>query len=363
MEKWPDIGTWLETLRRSRPVFHSEADFQHALAWAIHVSDPSVRVRLETRPAPGMRLDLLVWRPDLGRYLAVELKYLTAAWAGEVDGEHFGLLSQGAQDIRAYDVVKDVQRVERFVDRQPGWSGLVLVLSNDPGYWSRPEHGRATNADAFRIYEDQVISGSRGWGPGTGAGTMKNRETALELRGHYRCRWSPYSAVPGPRGEFRLLAFTIGASGPLPQPLAAGSQATPPKSHPPRTDVIPADPAAPEPQATSAGGHRYSLGELRAELRRFEHQLRTAGLKETSVTTYVDRTGRFLKWLEGDYQPRGPNCSAPSGMCGHFRAGLRWISIQPERLPVESNAGLSGSGHRESLSYNRTPTRRYLRVR
>ena len=55
------------------------------------------------------------------------------------------------------------------------------------------------------------------------------------------------------------------------------------------------------------GGQRYSPAELRAELRRFEHQLRAAGLKETSVTTYVDRTGRFLKWLEGDYQPRGPN--------------------------------------------------------
>jgi hypothetical protein len=63
----------------------------------------------------------------LNRYLAVELKYLTAAWTGEVDGEHFSLLSQGAQDIRAYDVLKDVQRVER----QPGWSGMVLPGTTD----------------------------------------------------------------------------------------------------------------------------------------------------------------------------------------------------------------------------------------
>jgi hypothetical protein len=76
---------WLGTLHQSRPVFHSEADFQQALAWAIHMSDPSARVRLETRPAPGMRLDLLIWRPYLSRYLALELKYLTAtAWSGEV---------------------------------------------------------------------------------------------------------------------------------------------------------------------------------------------------------------------------------------------------------------------------------------
>jgi hypothetical protein len=31
---------------------------------------------------------------------------------------------------------------------------------------------------------------------------------------------------------------------------------------------------------------------------------RVAALKENSITTYTDRAGRFLKWLDGDYQPR-----------------------------------------------------------
>ena len=75
----------------------------------------------------------------------------------------------------------------------------------------------------------------------------------------------------------------------------------------PRTDVAAVSTVAPGASVAAPGGQRYSPAELRAELRRFEHQLRAAGLKETSVTTYVDRTGRFLKWLEGDYQPRGPN--------------------------------------------------------
>jgi hypothetical protein len=122
-----------------------------------------------------------------------------------VNAERFELLSQGAQDIRAYDVVKDIQRVERFIGGQPGWSGAVLVLANDPAYWSRPSHGRRTNADAFRIYEGQEITGSRIWGTATGAGTMKSREAALELHGDYRCRWSDYSALPGNRGQFRLV--------------------------------------------------------------------------------------------------------------------------------------------------------------
>jgi hypothetical protein len=204
-----NVESWIAVLRRSRPVFHSEADFQHALAWTAHLSDASLRIRLETRSAPGTRLDLLISRPDLGEHMALELKYLTAAWTGEVEQERFALLNQGAQDIRAYDVVKDMQRVERLVDGRRGWNGAVLVLTNDSSYWSQPKHGRATNAEAFRIYEHQRITGRRAWGPNTGAGTMKRREAPIELRGDYACRWSEYSTLPGSRGRFRLLTFLI----------------------------------------------------------------------------------------------------------------------------------------------------------
>jgi hypothetical protein len=284
------------------------------------MSDASARVRLETRPAHGMRLDMLISRPDLDRYLVLELKYLTASWVGDVGGEHFELLNHGAQDIRAYDVVKDVQRVEQFVAGQPGWSGAVLVLTNNPGYWARPAHGRITNADAFRIYEDQVISGSRTWGAATGAGTMKDRERAVHLRGDYRCRWADYSALPGRKGRFRLLVIPIGATGAAlkvpgevsrgviheqPPPVAALHAESASPSTPPGSLGTPADPATVIPERAVINNQRYSVDELREELRRFERQLRAADLKETSITTYTDRTNRFLKWLDADYQPRG----------------------------------------------------------
>jgi hypothetical protein len=51
----------------------------------------------------------------------------------------------------------------------------------------------------------------------------------------------------------------------------------------------------------------WTTDELRAELLRFERELRAANLKDSSIQTYVDRSGRFLKWLDGDYHPRGPN--------------------------------------------------------
>ena len=203
------LQLWLAELRHERPVFHSEADFQHALAWVAHRSDPNLRVRLETRLGPGMRLDLQFSRPDLGTHFAIELKYLTAAWKDAWDGEEFHLLNQGAQDIRAYDAVKDIQRVEQFVTGRTGWSGAVVVLTNEPSYWQRPGHGRPTNADAFRIYDGNVLTGVRAWGPNTGAGTSKGREPDLDLRGEYVCRWSDYSHLDGARGRFRMLNFAV----------------------------------------------------------------------------------------------------------------------------------------------------------
>ena len=62
----------LAGLSAKRPVFHSEADFQHAFAWEVHLLDPRIEVRLETHPEPNVRLDLLLSRPDLDRHTAVE---------------------------------------------------------------------------------------------------------------------------------------------------------------------------------------------------------------------------------------------------------------------------------------------------
>ena len=205
-----DVIALLPGLAQERPVFHSEADFQHALAWAIHVANPRLRVRLETRPARGIHLDLLVTDPNDGGTLAIELKYLTDKWEGEVDGEQFTLLRQSAQDIRGYDCVKDIARVEALITSGSTHAGLVLVLANDPSYWRARTHDRLTNADAFRLHEGLTLAGSRAWGPRTGPGTMgANRTTSIVLSGEYPLAWRDYSELAGPRGQFRYLAVGI----------------------------------------------------------------------------------------------------------------------------------------------------------
>ena len=47
----------------------------------------------------------------------------------------------------------------------------------------------------------------------------------------------------------------------------------------------------------------WPIQELRAELERFEAELRETGMARNTVHTYVDRADRFLRWLVGEYRP------------------------------------------------------------
>ena len=70
-----DIHAIMNGLAERRPIFHSEADFQFALAWRIHKTLPDCEVRLEFKPFPYERMYLDVWLPT--ECVAIELKYLT----------------------------------------------------------------------------------------------------------------------------------------------------------------------------------------------------------------------------------------------------------------------------------------------
>ena len=51
----------------------------------------------------------------------------------------------------------------------------------------------------------------------------------------------------------------------------------------------------------------WDIPQLHDKLDEFEVELRVAGLKESSIRTYIDRSRFFVRWLEDDFHPRGPN--------------------------------------------------------
>ena len=56
--------------------------------------------------------------------------------------------------------------------------------------------------------------------------------------------------------------------------------------------------------AYRASGSAWTSDDLFGELARYEDECEAAGLKPTSVFSYVDYGRRFLRWRIGDYRPR-----------------------------------------------------------
>ncbi len=206
-----DIKTQMCELSKKRKVFHSEADFQFALAWQIQKSHPTANIRLEYCPKEfaNMHLDILVELD--GKNYPIELKYKTNYIDKMVDGEYFRLKKHGATDVGRYDFFADVSRIEKFKGALDNCErGFVVILSNEQSYWSIPKSTKSTVCDLFRIHESRVVSGSLSWTNNPSKGTIKNREKPIVLLNTYNLSWNNYSDIGSERYNiFKYLLLEI----------------------------------------------------------------------------------------------------------------------------------------------------------
>ncbi|KAF0197382.1 MAG: hypothetical protein FD169_364 [Bacillota bacterium] len=197
-----DLQIPLLRLKNKRKVFHSEADFQFALAWELQLQYPDASVRLEYPPPhdPTKYVDILV---RLGEDVyPIELKYKTKLFSAMVGGEPYYLKNHGAQDVGKYDFVKDICRVEAFREHISGYSeGYAIWLTNDPYYWNKPKNNTA-GYSAFSVHHGAVKEGTMSWGISMSKGTTKGRDNALVLSGRYIIDWHDYSQVDAKNGLF-----------------------------------------------------------------------------------------------------------------------------------------------------------------
>jgi len=210
-----DIHEILRRLSNKRSIFHSESDFQHALAWEFHTSYPDLKVRLEKRADlfnEPTYLDILL--SDKEQQTVIELKHKTRSLFAVVNNELYWLKDQSAQDIGRYDYLKDVERLESFVSKYREARGYALILTNDSSYWKVP--GITNTVDAkFRIHEGRIIMGQLSWGAQASAGTMAGRERMISLKNKYVSKWQDYSILEssdiqgGNYPRFRYLCLEV----------------------------------------------------------------------------------------------------------------------------------------------------------
>ncbi len=202
-----DLANVMQQLALTRPIFHSEADFQHALAWQLQTQCPDARIRLEYRPFPNERVYMDIWYETDDESTGIELKYPTKRLSTMVGRERFEVAEHGAQDLTRYDIVKDIVRIERVMDALPNATGAAIVLTNDPLFWYASPRAFPTIDHAFRIHEGRRLEGSCAWAEAAGTGTTKGRTARLDLRGSYTANWQDYWDTKEKWGNFRFAIF------------------------------------------------------------------------------------------------------------------------------------------------------------
>lgn len=206
-----DIPGLMDALSLQRPIFHSEADFQHAFAWLLHARAPEAAIRLE-RPfevsGQKMHVDLLVRQG--GCNITIELKYKTRALATSIGDERYDLASHYAWNEGRYDFLSDIERIQDLGSIPDRTTGYAILLTNESAYWKPPKTDNTADAD-FRIHEGRRLQGSLAWNPPASARTKKSRKNPIVLLDTYVMTWRNYS-IPCSHayGQFRWLLAHIG---------------------------------------------------------------------------------------------------------------------------------------------------------
>lgn len=190
-----DIKTAVCSLRNNRTIFHSEADFQFALAWELQRTLPNAQIRLEYCPhfAPEMHVDIFAIDEE-GTH-PIELKYKTRSIQAIVSNECFSLKNHGAQDFGRYDFLRDVERIEKVRKLDKDFrTGYAIFLSNEPSYWNVPK-SKNTVDTAFRIHEGRIVQGKLAWREDVPLEAVQKRETPIVLENQYQIHWDNYSEL------------------------------------------------------------------------------------------------------------------------------------------------------------------------
>lgn len=198
-----DINLIMEKLKKERVCFSSEADFQFAFAWKTKELYNDCKIILEQFAiiddnGKYSYIDLVV--KYKGNNYPIEFKYLTAS----LEYLHFKLKKQSARDIRSYDVIKDIKRVETYCNQNKLEKGYVVVITNDSSYWKLYSKANPkTNSYQFNLGEKRILTGELNWNKNTGDGTRKGRESSLNILGKYEINWENYSQINSSNGTFK----------------------------------------------------------------------------------------------------------------------------------------------------------------
>jgi len=155
-----ELNNVMRSLSLRRPVFHSEADFQHELA--IELVKNGYQVRLEvpreiTINGTLVRAEIDLLIHDGKIWIAIELKYVKTESTIEHCGEVFQLKETWLSNLSRFDCFADCQRIEAFVDACYANVGYSVFLTNKADAWEKDISNKNNLARSFSIHEGRII--------------------------------------------------------------------------------------------------------------------------------------------------------------------------------------------------------------
>jgi hypothetical protein len=198
-----DIIQALNTLSKVRPVFHSEADFQHELAHKLAIK--GFNCRLE-KPYSIMvnceeiraELDILVVENGQNE-TAIELKYVKKRYAGIHSDEHFDLAESWSANLSRFDCFADFQRVSALVNAGKATKGFCIFLTNKENAWNHDVTASGNLGSQFSIHEGRVLVAGEilNWKGNPHEGNVGTKRLPpycpIEINQNVKLKWIDYS--------------------------------------------------------------------------------------------------------------------------------------------------------------------------
>ncbi|MCK5581552.1 MAG: hypothetical protein KAJ18_09815 [Candidatus Omnitrophica bacterium] len=185
----------LKNLFRERPVFHSEADFQHEFAMKLRDIPGSQRIRVEKSYSLGSQDDekiaLDIYFEINGKKIGIELKYKIRGPFLRWKEEEFNLTSANAHPHNRYFFIKDISRLEKLKASDEIAEGYAIFLTNEYLYY-KPSSSKKPSI----FGTDFLLIGEDGKNIALSKGALEfHKKPNVELKKKHRLKWEKVSDV------------------------------------------------------------------------------------------------------------------------------------------------------------------------
>ena len=205
-----DIGEGIGNLDA---IFRSDKELARMIAVELSIVRDDERAVLEWVSDAGVGFDIGLQQD--GQTVPVEVIYRTRECIvrNETSGIEFDLPTNGAYRIYFYRNIWNLRILERIVNEE-SMRGALVLLSNDPEYWRKPQGEEQKRYDDLRLWDGRKIGdselgiiGRRDWMEEEGA------YEPIQLANRYTIHWRKYSysdafELQGP-SEFRYVVLDI----------------------------------------------------------------------------------------------------------------------------------------------------------